>query len=349
MIILIIILILIVLLIVNKYNSKNTECFSTGDDTSVINAISQYDNLAAKVTALETKTAKITATDDGINVEKSITFDNSLVITSVKTFPDTLFIMRNQDYSPINRMAKDIKPSRVEIKMSDNSSPIINYFRNNSPMKSITYTPTLPILSLYLKRWGQDFLSFYKIRIYSPWANGKNITTDTLINWPKEYSGLPNDILFILWRGDSSQSSILNDDSTQFGLQNTLNKNNDVSKMVHTQQLTVDAMHDVSYRFVTNPSLNKVIIINRRGFRGRLKGAQLVLNGSDNRNIYVSTETMGLTGNTTYADDNDGYDIYSFIFPNKKPIGQNISDIGQDIYDKLITSDDDVLTTMPIQ
>ena len=56
---------------------------------------------------------------------------------------------------------------------------------------------------------------------------------------------------------------------------------------------------------------------------------------------------MGQYGSTTYSEDNDGYDIYSFIFPETTPIGQNISDIGITNYNNLITTDNDVLTTRP--
>ena len=347
--ILIITSILIILLLFNKSNSKSTEYFDTSTNnscTSFESALKTYEGLAKKVTDLETKTAKITATETGINVDRSITFDNSWVITSTQAFPDTLFIMKSKDYRPINRMThetEDKKPSRVEIKVSDNSSPLINYVINNSRQKLIYYTPTIPVKSILIRRWGTGYLSFYKIRIYSSWTNGKNLTTT-------DFMRRDDNTVLQIWGRDNQyeQSSAFANNTTQFGTINTINKVNDSSKMVHTEKSATDQMHGIYYNFNNYPSINKIIIINRDGFRGRLKGARVGLTDYYGNLFYESDKIMGLTGNTTYTDDNDGYDIYSFIFPNKTPIGQNKSDIGLDIYNKLIISDDDLLTTMPI-
>ena len=129
----------------------------------------------------------------------------------------------------------------------------------------------------------------------------------------------------------------------------TLNNNDDVTNFVHTNAGANDKMTGVWYSLTPSLTINKIIIINRQDgcCKGRLKGTTLVLNDIYRNPFYESDPIMGPSGSTTYSEDNDGYDIYSFIFPEKKPIGQNISDIGITNYNKLITTNDDVLTTRP--
>ena len=140
MIILIIILILIILLLVNKSNSKNTEYFDTSNDmtrSAFDTAVSAYNDFASRISELETKTAKITATPDGINVDKSITLNDACVVAAADTFKDSLFIMKKNDYRHY-QMVDTIQnnPNRVVINIANGSPPNIDYIMNTTPTQA---------------------------------------------------------------------------------------------------------------------------------------------------------------------------------------------------------------------
>ena len=99
--------------------------------------VSAYNDFASRISELETKTAKITATPSGINVNKSITLNDVLVIATADTFKDRLFIMKNNDYKH-SAMQSTIQnnPNRVVINIANGSPPNIDYIMNTTPTQA---------------------------------------------------------------------------------------------------------------------------------------------------------------------------------------------------------------------